>query len=109
MTNLLRLCQEKTQPFCPRILSEALGSLTRLRIGVYNSAPALYRDAVISRHGLLSASLLALVALTSAAPSPAAPPSEFRGLWVDAFGPGFFNPQQVKKLVTDEKRKRVNP
>src|ERR1051326_3947631 len=33
-------------------------------------------------------------------PSLATKP-EFRGLWVDAFGPGFFNADQVKKLVSD--------
>lgn len=27
--------------------------------------------------------------------------AEVRGLWVDAFGPGFFNAQQVKKLAED--------
>lgn len=27
--------------------------------------------------------------------------AEFRGLWVDSFGPGFFNSNQVAKLVKD--------
>jgi uncharacterized lipoprotein YddW (UPF0748 family) len=42
---------------------------------------------------LALAASLALTACSSAA--------EFRGLWVDAFGPGFFNAGQVKKLVAD--------
>lgn len=38
------------------------------------------------------------LAAISAVPAAA---SEFRGLWVDAFGPGFLNAEQVKKLVSD--------
>jgi len=34
--------------------------------------------------------------------------AEFRGLWVDAFGPGFFNAQQVKKLVADCRKYNFN-
>jgi uncharacterized lipoprotein YddW (UPF0748 family) len=33
--------------------------------------------------------------------SAATPGAEFRGLWVDAFGPGFFNAEQVEQLVAD--------
>jgi uncharacterized lipoprotein YddW (UPF0748 family) len=33
---------------------------------------------------------------------------EFRGLWVDAFGPGFFNAPQVKKLVSDCRKYNFN-
>jgi uncharacterized lipoprotein YddW (UPF0748 family) len=35
-------------------------------------------------------------------------PSEFRGLWVDAFGPGFFNPEQVRKLAADCRKYNFN-
>src|ERR1051325_9323101 len=34
--------------------------------------------------------------------------AEFRGLWVDAFGPGFFNTNQVKKLVADCRKYNFN-
>ena len=33
---------------------------------------------------------------------------EFRGLWVDAFGPGFFNSNQVAKLVSDCRKYNFN-
>lgn len=33
---------------------------------------------------------------------------EFRGLWVDAFGPGFWNTQQVAKLVNDCRQYNFN-
>lgn len=38
----------------------------------------------------------------------ASPAAEFRGLWVDAFGPGFFNAQQVKKLAADCRQYNFN-
>jgi uncharacterized lipoprotein YddW (UPF0748 family) len=34
--------------------------------------------------------------------------AEFRGLWVDAFGPGFFNAEQVKKLAADCRKYNFN-
>jgi len=34
--------------------------------------------------------------------------AEFRGLWVDAFGPGFFNAAQVKKLAADCRKYNFN-
>ncbi len=34
--------------------------------------------------------------------------SEFRGLWVDAFGPGFFNADEVKKLAADCRKYNFN-
>src|SRR5439155_26049964 len=34
--------------------------------------------------------------------------SEFRGIWVDAFGPGFFNAAQVKKLAEDCRKYNFN-
>jgi uncharacterized lipoprotein YddW (UPF0748 family) len=33
---------------------------------------------------------------------------EFRGLWVDGFGPGFFNEQQVTKLASDCRKYNFN-
>lgn len=40
-------------------------------------------------------------------PSPRAA-AEFRGLWVDAFGPGFFDAAQVRQLVADCRRYNFN-
>lgn len=34
--------------------------------------------------------------------------AEFRGLWVDAFGPGFFNAEQVRKLAADCRKYNFN-
>jgi uncharacterized lipoprotein YddW (UPF0748 family) len=34
--------------------------------------------------------------------------SEFRGLWADAFGPGFFNADQVRKLAADCRKYNFN-
>src|SRR5439155_23137409 len=34
--------------------------------------------------------------------------AEFRGLWVDAFGPGFFNAAEVKKLASDCRQYNFN-
>ncbi|AFZ67434.1 glycoside hydrolase family 10 protein [Deinococcus peraridilitoris] len=48
------------------------------------------------------------------APTPAVKPperrvgSELRGLWVDAFGPGFKTPQEVDQLIADARRMNVN-
>lgn len=39
--------------------------------------------------------------------TPASSP-EFRGLWVDAFGPGFYNAEQVKKLAEDCRKYNFN-
>lgn len=50
----------------------------------------------------LLAPLLATT-LTAFASSP-----EFRGLWVDAYGPGFFNAAQVRKLVADCRKYNFN-
>jgi uncharacterized lipoprotein YddW (UPF0748 family) len=33
---------------------------------------------------------------------------EFRGLWVDAFGPGFWNQEEVTKLVSDCRKYNFN-
>lgn len=52
------------------------------------------------RHGVFLMFLSLYCSLASA--------SEFRGIWVDAFGPGFFNAQQVKKLVEDCRKYNFN-
>jgi len=49
-----------------------------------------------------------LVILAWLSLSAMASPPEFRGLWVDAFGPGFFNAAQVKKLVADCRKYNFN-
>ena len=49
-----------------------------------------------------------LVILGWLSPAGAAFTSEFRGLWVDAFGPGFFNAGQVKKLAADCRKYNFN-
>jgi len=49
-----------------------------------------------------------LVILGAVSLPAAAFPSEFRGLWVDAFGPGFFNTAEVKKLVQDCRQYNFN-
>ena len=50
---------------------------------------------------LASAGLCLVLCRSSAA-------GEFRGLWVDAFGPGFFNAGQVKKLAADCRKYNFN-
>jgi len=47
------------------------------------------------------------VLLSTTLNTPASSP-EFRGLWVDAFGPGFFNAAQVRKLVADCRKYHFN-
>lgn len=52
---------------------------------------------------------LLLAPLLSACTLTAQPPlTEFRGLWVDAFGPGFKTPAEVDQLVQDAKKLKVN-
>jgi uncharacterized lipoprotein YddW (UPF0748 family) len=45
--------------------------------------------------------------LSTALNTPASSP-EFRGLWVDAFGPGFLDAEQVKKLAADCRKYNFN-
>jgi uncharacterized lipoprotein YddW (UPF0748 family) len=52
--------------------------------------------------------LLCLAAAVSAIVDSSASTPEFRGLWVDAFGPGFFNVEQVRKLVSDCRKYNFN-
>ncbi len=52
--------------------------------------------------------LLTSSALASAAPDPTPARAELRGLWVDAFGPGFKTPQQVTQLVSDAQKMHLN-
>ena len=55
---------------------------------------------------LLQLSVLLLICLRIS--SAETPKPEFRGLWVDGFGPGFFNAQQVKKLAEDCRKYNFN-
>lgn len=56
----------------------------------------------------LLALLLALAGLAPAASAQAAPAPQWRSYWVDAFGPGIYDAQQVSKLVADAKRVNAN-
>src|SRR5262245_44472754 len=58
-----------------------------------------------ARSGMYTRIRISFVLLLSAS---AALASEFRGLWVDAFGPGFFNTNEVKKLVADCRKYNFN-
>src|ERR1051325_5243056 len=44
----------------------------------------------------------------SVLPAPAAESQEFRGLWVDAFGPGFYTTSEIKKLAADCRKYNFN-
>jgi len=57
---------------------------------------------------LLTPLLLGSSVFSTAVPTVTPARAELRGLWVDAFGPGFKNPQQVTKLVADAQKLRVN-
>ncbi|RJF69111.1 glycoside hydrolase family 10 protein [Deinococcus cavernae] len=50
----------------------------------------------------------ALALLSSCAPLQGAQKPQLRGLWVDAFGPGFKTPQEVDRLVADARKMNVN-
>jgi len=52
--------------------------------------------------------LLYLAAVCHATLGSLASAPQFRGLWVDAFGPGFFNAAQVKKLAADCRQYNFN-
>lgn len=56
---------------------------------------------------LIVAALLAVVALQPA-PAAAAPSSQWRSLWVDAFNPGLSSPAEITRVVADAKALNVN-
>lgn len=56
---------------------------------------------------LAIAALLAVVAFQPN-PAAAAPVSQWRSLWVDAFNPGLSSPQQIAQVVADAKAANVN-
>ena len=60
------------------------------------------------RRGFALLFVLTIVVSLGSAPQARAATSEFRALWVDAFGEGIFNDAEVTKLVNAAKAANIN-
>jgi uncharacterized lipoprotein YddW (UPF0748 family) len=75
---------------------------------IYKTCSLVYPQTVRFVFAWPKALLLALVATEPLLPPSPASGSEFRGLWVDAFGPGFFDAEQARKLASDCRKYNFN-